>query len=221
MCGRYVFNPGKPNEFYDRFSVNNRDIELHKNYNVSPGEVMPTITRNSPNKIVLMKWGLIPFWAKDPQIGYKMINARAETVAEKPSFRKAFKTQRCLIPSSGFYEWKRVEKEKIPFFIHLKSTDIFSFAGLFDEWKDVEGQVTRSYTIITTVPNEIMESIHNRMPVILSKNSESVWLDTSVTDTDTLKILLGPYDKKDMEAYPVSTRINKPINNDSELVKPV
>ena len=181
---------------------------------------MPVITRNSPNKAELMRWGLIPFWAKDPRIGYKMINARAEDIQFKPSFRKPIRSQRCLVPTSGFFEWKHVGEEKIPYFIKLKGSDMFAFAGLYDIWKDVEEYPLKSFTIITTSPNSLVESIHNRMPVILDEKFEDIWLDNTITDVNKVVALLKPYDSSQMEAYPVSMLINNPANDLPEVVKP-
>src|SRR3989338_1574904 len=187
MCGSYSIVPG--DKFYQRFNISQALDSLKSNYNVKPGYMMPVITGKM---LSLMKWGLIPSWAKDPSIGYKMINARAESVMEKPSFRKPFAKQRCLIPASGFYEWQKAGIEKLPFFIRLKSVDLFSFAGLYDIWKDARGKEISSYTIITTGPNELIAPIHNRMPVILEKESEEKWLEESA-DMSKLIGMLKPF----------------------------
>ncbi len=173
MCGRYGFVP--PKDFKDRFELENELVDLRARYNVAPGSIMPIITRNSPNRVELMKWGLIPFWSKDPKIAYSTINARSETVETSPAFRKPFKSQRCLIPASFFYEWKRIDKKtKIPYLFKLANDEVFSFAGLYDIWKDAEEKEFKTYTIITTTPNKLMESVHNRIPVLLSKEDEDV-----------------------------------------------
>ena len=148
MCGRYVFSPGNSKKLKQRFNLSNQ-LEIEQNYNVAPGQIVPVITRQSPKKAVEMKWGLVPFWAKDPKIGYKMINARAETVLFKPSFRKAIRSQRCLVPANGFYEWQRINGKQ-PYFISRKDGEIMSFAGIFDTWKDAEGSKINSYAIITS-----------------------------------------------------------------------
>ena len=161
----------------------------------------------------MMKWGLIPFWAKDPSIGNRMINARAETVAEKPSFRNAFTRRRCLIVADGFFEWRKEGKTKTPMRIILKNGEPFGFAGLWETWKSPEDELIRSCTIITTTPNEVMEPIHNRMPVILPRDAEAQWLNVSVTDTGVLRELLVPYAASELEAYEVSTLVNAPRND--------
>ena len=204
----------------ERYETENQ-VSWEESYNITPGMINPVITRQSPNKVVLMKWGLIPFWAKDPKIGYKMINARAEGIEAKPAFRRPIKSQRCLVPADGFYEWKRLtlekKEEKIPWFIGLKDKSTFSLAGIYDIWKDVEGKEIYSYSIITTEPNSLMAKIHYRMPVILGKIDEDVWL-TKDYDFEKILALLKPYSEKDMVSYPVSTRVNSPANDGPELV---
>ena len=140
MCGRYTIGVTKK-EIIDRFDIQNDFADLKPSYNVAPGTKEPVVYQENVNKVEYMRWGLIPFWAQDPRIGYKMINARAETVADKPSFRKAFKTQRCIVPATGFYEWKIDGKDKIPYFIHLKNKKLFGFAGLYDKWKDSKREI--------------------------------------------------------------------------------
>lgn len=217
MCGRYAFIPGKG--FYTRFSIQNRLEQLEAAYNIAPSMRLPVITRNSPNKVSLMKWGLIPSWTKEPRTKFSTINARAETITESPVYRGAYKDRRCLVPASGFYEWKTTPEGKLPYFIHLKSQDVFSFAGLYDIWKDAEGEELYTYTIITTTPNALMEPIHNRMPVILSPADEDTWLDAR-SDMVTLMALLKPYDASKMEVYRVSTAVNSPKNKGSDLLTP-
>jgi len=219
MCGRYGFVPDT--NFDERFQVEHRQETLLPSYNVAPGATMPVVVRNSPNRVELMKWGLIPFWAKDPKISYKTINARAETVATTPAFREAFKRRRCLVPASGFYEWQKTERGKIPYFIHLKDTELFAFAGLYDVWKDAEGQELRTYTILTTTPNALMQPIHNRMPVILQPDDEGTWIDPGVNDPVSLLSLLKPFPAELMEAYTVSRAVNSPANDSNELLSPV
>jgi putative SOS response-associated peptidase YedK len=215
MCGRY--NLTSPQNIQSRFETTN-NLDLRPNYNAAPGQLMPVVTRNSPNKVELMKWGLIPFWAKDPSIGYKMINARAETVAEKPSYRNAFKSRRCLVPSTGFYEWKREGKLKAPYLITVKESEMFSFAGLYETWKDVEGKEIHSFTIITTTPNQAVSDIHDRMPVILKAENEAEWLDLKVKDVAQLQRLLQPYENDLVEVRPVSDLVNNAQNNVPEIL---
>lgn len=217
MCGRYGLT--KTIDLKKRYSLEN-DIEMDENFNVAPSQIMPVIVDdNGKNKIEEMRWGLVPFWSKTPTVKFSSINARGETVASSSVYREPFKRHRCLIPATGFYEWKKLSDSKIPYLIRVKSEEIFSLAGLFDIWKDVEGKEFPSYTIITTRPNKIMEDIHNRMPVILPKDEEQIWLDPKATPTE-LENLLIPYSDKDMEAYTVSTAVNSPRNNNPELLKP-
>jgi len=220
MCGRYSFYIDDYDKFYSDFEITNKLDRLEPLYNIVPGMQVPVITKNSPKKIELMKWGLIPFWSKDPKIGYKMINARAEGIETKPSFRKPLKSQRCLVPTSGFYEWKNIGNEKIPYYIKLKKEKVFAFAGLYDIWNDAEGYPLKTFTIITTSPNQLMESIHNRMPVILDVEIENKWLEIETELKEIIK-LLQPFEDKKMEAYPVSKLVNNPANNSNEIIKPV
>lgn len=168
-----------------------------------------------------MKWGFVPSWSKEWTSKYAVINTRAETIEEKPYFRTAFKESRCLIPATGFYEWRKDPTEKIPHYIHLKDSSYFSFAGIYSVWKDKEGKEIYTCSIITTEPNELMSSIHDRMPVILSKDEEEVWIDESVKDEERLKSLLDPYPPDEMEAYEVSKEVNFPKNKGRELIERV
>ncbi|OGC46233.1 hypothetical protein A3F07_03175 [candidate division WWE3 bacterium RIFCSPHIGHO2_12_FULL_38_15] len=229
MCGRYVLAQVNLEERFQASLVKEGpvgpgerlDRVIEENYNASPSQVMPTITRNSPNKITFMKWGLIPFWAKDPRIGFKMINARAEGIGSKPAFREPFKKRRCLVPASGFYEWKRINsKEKVPYYIFLKSRELLAFAGLYDIWKDAEGKEIKSFTIITVEPNKAMSEIHNRMPAILKMEDEQGWLDQEAPIT-LLQKMLKPIPDELMDYYVVSISVNSPRNNNSELLKRV
>ena len=168
-----------------------------------------------------MRWGLVPSWAKDPKIGNRMINARSETVTEKPSFRTSFKRRRCLIPADGFYEWKREGKAKKPMLITANPGGLFAFAGLWETWKQPDGSWLLTCAIITTSANEFMKSIHDRMPVILPREAEASWLDPEEQDTAMLSELLLPYDSDRMEGYEVSTLVNSPRNNFPEVIEPV
>jgi putative SOS response-associated peptidase YedK len=219
MCGRYGFVPGK--NFDERFQVEHHQETLLPSYNVAPGATMPVVLRNSPNRVELMKWGLIPFWAKDPKNSYKTINARAETVATSPVFREALKRRRCLVPASGFYEWQQTERGKLPYFIHLKDIELFAFAGLYDVWQDAEGNELHTYTIITTTPNDLVQPIHNRMPVILHPDDEAMWIDPKMNDTAALRALLQPFPNALMEAYPVSRAVNTAAIDTPALFEPV
>lgn len=218
MCGRYHLADIKG--LHARYKTKNDLPELKPNYNVAPGQFNPVVDRESPNKLELMKWGLIPSWAKDQKIGYKMINARSETVTQKPSFRKSFKVRRCLIPSNGFYEWDKKGGTKKPYHFFLKDISIFSFSGLWDEWKNPLGQTVRSYTILTTTPNKIVESFHDRMPVIIDKKDEETWLNSDSTEIELMS-LLKPYPAQNMDYYEISTMINSPRNQGRELISKV
>lgn len=222
MCGRYIFTE-EPRKLYRRYDVGaSKKIQLETQamYNIAPGSLVPVVTRNSLNTIEIMKWGLIPHWAKDPKIGYKLINARAETVAQKPSYRSSFKNKRCLVPATGFYEWQQTKEGKVPHLIQMKNHEIFSFAGIYDVWKDIESKEFKTFSIITTAPNELMEPIHNRMPVILDKKEENLWLEKETQEEDLIKAL-NPFPGTKMEAFIVSSKVNSPRNQGKELIQKV
>jgi len=214
MCGR--FSIAGFEGFEERFQLKIEFPDLKPNYNVAPSQDVPVILHKGSNHLAFFKWGLIPYWAKDPSIGHKLINARAETVDEKPSFKTCLQRRRCLIVADGFYEWKKEGATKRPHRITLKDQELFGFAGLWDTWKSPTGELVNSCTIITTTPNELMETIHNRMPVILPRDVESVWLDQSITECTFLKSLLTPYPADQMIAYEVSPFINSVKNNGLE-----
>ncbi len=218
MCGRYtLFGTAALTK---RFKLSSRPGDIHANYNVAPGQMMPVvINQNGKNRLLIMKWGLVPLWAKDTNIGYKLINARAETVFEKPMWKGSVLHKRCLIPSSGFYEWKvRDEKTKQPYFIHPKDQEMFTFAGVFSAWKDAEGTELFTYAIITTEPNREMSMIHDRMPVILHPEDEDKWLRPSSATRDDIEPLLRPLEDGALEIYEVSRDVNSPKNNEERLV---
>jgi putative SOS response-associated peptidase YedK len=219
MCGRYSIVP--VDNVAERFQAGQTQQPLLPSYNVAPGTSMPVVVHDTSNRIELMNWGLIPFWSKDPNISYKTINARAETVASSPAFRESFRRRRCLVPASGFFEWRKTERGKTPYFIHLKDAELFAFAGLYDVWKDAEGRELRTYTIITTIPNDLVQPIHNRMPVILHPDDEAMWLDPKMNDTKALRALLNPFPDALMEAYPVSRAVNTPANDTPALIERV
>lgn len=217
MCGRFQLSV-KGRHISERFNVEVFD-ELYKpNYNCAPSQKLPVITNEDPGKLSFLKWGLIPSWAKDPKIGFNLINTRAESISEKPSFRNAFKNRRCLVPANGFYEWKK-DENKTPYLIFLKSDELFAMAGIWETWKDGEGRPVYTFSIVTTTPNALMKNIHNRMPVILPQELEEAWLKGN--DEPTLIEMLKPFDEKQMGAHPVSKRVNSPANNDAEIVLPV
>ena len=214
MCGRFQLSV-KGRHISERFNVELFDEFYKPNYNVAPGQKLPAITNSEPTQMSYLKWGLIPFWAKDPKIGYKLINTRAETISEKPSFKNAFRKRRCLIPANGFYEWKK-DTHKTPFRIFLKSEELFAMAGIWETWKDGEGKPVHTLSIITTEPNELMQNIHNRMPVILPRELEEAWLKEN--DELALKSMLRPFESKLMDCYPISRKVNSVANNTEEIV---
>jgi putative SOS response-associated peptidase YedK len=216
MCGRYSLPD--PGDIPIRFKGTRVGYDLKPRYNAAPSEDLPVIINDGENHVEKMRWGLVPFWAKDEKIGYKMINARAESIADKPSFRKSLSSKRCIVPAGGFFEWKQVGKEKIPYYIFLKDHSLFGMAGLYDEWHDKQGRELKTYTIITTQPNPLLEPIHNRMPAILEKQDEDTWLNPDETESADLLKLLHPYPASEMEAYPVSRLVNSPANDTKEVI---
>jgi putative SOS response-associated peptidase YedK len=219
MCGRYTLKT--PVEALAReFGVTGPLPDLAPSYNVAPSRpVAAVLSGGGDRRLELLRWGLVPAWADDPEIGSRMINARAETAHEKPSFRKAFRERRCLILADGFYEWQKVPAGKQPFHVRMKDGRPFAFAGLWETWNR-EGEEVRSCAIITTEPNDLMAEIHNRMPVILSPEDHDFWLDPDVGDVEPLRALLAPYPPEEMEAYPVSRHVNRPTNDDERCIRP-
>lgn len=221
MCGRYtVYQTDKIKE---RFDVDSVPGDLRPNYNVAPGQDLPVVVEDKTRHLKVMRWGLIPFWAKDQKIGYKLINARSETIFEKPMWKGAVTKHRCLVPANGFYEWKKLDgKDKQPFYIRPKDQELFAFAGITSSWTDKEtGEVIDSYSIITTSPNKEMRKIHDRMPVILKPSDESHWLDASLDKPEAIDDFLHPYKDGGLEMYEVSRDVNTPRNNSEELLYPV
>jgi len=219
MCGRFSFSP-LAKIIEDRFDVKVDKTRYKPRYNSAPSQDLAVISKLNPGELSFYRWGLIPFWAKDKTIGNKMINAKAETITEKPSFKNSLKHKRCLVLSDGFYEWKTLnKKEKIPYRITLKNNGLFAMAGIWDSWKDENGELINSFAIITTSPNKLMENIHSRMPVILEQKDEKKWLTES--NADLLLALLNPYPEKEMTAFPISNLVNSPLNDTPEIMKPV
>jgi putative SOS response-associated peptidase YedK len=221
MCGRFILTV-EPADLEDAYPEFNYPSELTARYNIAPTQPVLVVPNDGTNRADYFVWGLIPSWAKDPTIGSRLINARAETLAEKPSFRSAYKYHRCIIFANGFYEWKTVPGSKIktPHLIKLKSGKPFAFAGLWEHWQSPDGSEIKSATIITTTPNELMATIHDRMPVILPQTGFTQWLDPQPVFPVNLKSLLVPYPSNEMESYPVSTKVNSPANDRPELVLP-
>ena len=204
-----------------RFLLQSFDLDFKPRYNIAPTQEVPIVVRESPNRAVMMRWGLVPFWAKDPKIGNKTINARAETVQTKPAYRASLKRRRCIVPATGFFEWKRAKGGKIPHFIKMKDDSFFGFAGLYDRWKAPEGSTLVSFTIITTQSNAVMSKIHDRMPVILEPENEDMWLGNQPLDAEQLSSVFRPFHARLMEAYEVSTAVNNPTNDFEDIIKPV
>jgi putative SOS response-associated peptidase YedK len=220
MCGRYGMT-ATPHDMTQRFDAQPVVTGLQLRFNVAPTQTMPVVVRHSPNTIELMRWGLIPRWAKEPNMGLSTINARAETVAEKRTYRRPLQFQRCLVPATGFYEWQSTADGKVPHWIYLPDEPLFAFAGLWDAWTSPTGEEVRSYTIITCEANAFMAPIHNRMPVILSREAEEDWLNPDVVEPERLLPLLQPYPADRMAAHPVSRAVNNPRNDSPNLVQPV
>lgn len=224
MCGRYSQRQSAE-VIAKAFAVDNVPA-LEPRYNVAPTQSVPTVLQPSVSKnrqFKMMHWGLIPKWAKDSKIASKLINARAETVAEKPAFKSAFRKRRCLVLADGFYEWQQQEnkKQKQPYYFRLKDEQPFAFAGLWEQWENPSGEVVNSCTLLTTDANELMRPIHNRMPVILNPNDYERWLDPDVKEPEPLQPLLRPYSTQEMLAYPVSTAVNRPSNDNAECIKSI
>jgi putative SOS response-associated peptidase YedK len=221
MCGRFTLTVD-PAEAQDTFSNYSFPEKFAPRFNIAPTQPVLAIPNDDKFMADFFIWGLIPMWAKDPQIGNRLINARSETLAEKPSFRGSLKYKRCLILADGFYEWKGSpgKKAKTPFFIHMKDRKLFAFAGLWDSWNSPDGSQIKTCTIITTEPNELMSLLHNRMPVILHPRDYAKWLDPSAQTPDQLLPLLRPFPADKMDAYPVTPLVNKPANDIPELVVP-
>ncbi len=223
MCGRYslTLDPAELKEAFPGVEV--PDTETLARYNVAPSQSVPVIPNNHNNRVEFFHWGLIPSWAKDPQIGNRMINARAESLAEKPSFRTALKRRRCLVLANGFFEWRQEpgSKTKTPMFIRLKSGKPFGFAGLWDIWHSPDDQDVLSCTIVTTTPNSLVAKIHNRMPAIVRPEDYELWLDPDEQEPDRLAKVFKAYPASQMVAYPVSKLVNDPKNDVAECVAPL
>jgi len=222
MCGRFTLTVD-PRQLQEAFPFIIFPLDIQPRYNIAPTQPVAVVANTGENKLDFFLWGLIPSWAKDPEIGNRLINARAETLAEKPSYRTSFRRKRCLILADGFYEWKQdaTRKSKTPVYIHLKDGKPFAFAGLWDLWNSPDGSQIYSCTIITGEPNSFVSQIHNRMPIILPGEAYSQWLDPGEKKPEDLKGLLVPYPASQMEAFPVSTLVNSPQNDSPALIKPV
>jgi len=221
MCGRFTLTVD-PAELQDAFADFKFPAQFAPRFNIAPSQPILAIPNDGKAKADFFVWGLIPSWAKDPAIANRLINARGETLSEKPAFRGAYKYKRCLILANGFYEWKSQPgtKTRTPHFIHLKSGAVFAFAGLWDEWHSSAGSTLRSCTIVTTSPNDLMSKIHDRMPVILQPSDYAEWLDAASRAPASLAHLIRPFPADLMEAYPVSPLVNSPANDRPDCLVP-
>ena len=220
MCGRFAQRTDA-RKLAREFKVEEVP-EVEPRYNIAPTQDILSVRQaEDEREAVFLKWGLVPAWAKDASIGAKLINARAETVTEKPSFREAFKKRRCIIPADGFYEWQRTGWRKQPFFFQMRDESPFGFAGLWEQWRAVGGKMLETCTILTTEANEILRPVHDRMPVILRPEDCDLWLDEDVRKLDLRKDLLRPYPSSEMVSYPVSTLVNNTHKVGADLLKPL
>jgi putative SOS response-associated peptidase YedK len=222
MCGRFTLTVNPANS-QDTFSDYNFPAMFAPRFNIAPTQPILAIPNDDKFTADFFIWGLIPMWAKDPEIGNRLINARGETLAEKPSFRGSYRHKRCLILADGFYEWKSFgsRKTKTPYYIHMQAHKPFAMAGLWDHWESPDGSSIKSCTIITTTPNELMGAIHDRMPVILHPRDYAKWLNPAPQTPENLQPLIKPFPADTMTAYPVSTLVNKATNDSPEMVVPV
>lgn len=222
MCGRFTLYTDYE-EIFRRYEIEHTlNFIFHKSYNVAPSnDVVAIIHDGAKNRAGLLRWGLIPSWAKDPSIGNKMINARSESLMEKPAFKTLVQRKRCIIPANGFYEWKQEGKRKQPMYITVSDQEIISFAGLYDIWVDAQGKRISTCTIITTKANDLMSTFHERMPVILDQENEKIWLNRRNEQIEPLLSLLQPYPSEKMTAYPVSPEVGNVKNNHSKLIEPL
>jgi putative SOS response-associated peptidase YedK len=217
MCGRYAQSTD-PKKLAKDFKVTEVPA-VEPRYNIAPTQSILAVRRSEDGReALLLKWGLIPSWAKDDSMSARLINARSETVTEKPAFREAFKRSRCIIPADGFYEWQRAEGKKQPYFFRMRDEHPFGFAGLWDRWRGENGKVIESCTILTTEANEVLLPVHDRMPVILHPETYDEWLDADARSVESLKELLRPYPAPEMTSYPVSALVNSPRNQGEELI---
>jgi putative SOS response-associated peptidase YedK len=223
MCGRYRLSRRKQlvEEYFDAASG---DEDWGPRYNIAPTQPVPVI-RQHPREPVrdlsLVRWGLVPSWAKDTSAAARMINARSETAAAKPVFRDALRFRRCLVPADGFYEWSRTGKAKQPYCFEVNDGELFAFAGLWDRWRDPNGTAVETCSILTTAPNAVTAPVHDRVPVILDPDSYDLWLDPGMNNAAAASEMLKPYDARAMQCYPISTRINSVANDDEECSRPV
>jgi len=218
MCGRFS-QTKKKQDIKKRFNLERVPENLPELYNIAPQQNAEVILNAFPNELAWARFGLVPSWSKEEKTSYSMINARAETIMEKPSYKRLIKSKRCLVISDGFYEWQKKVDKKIPYRIFIKNDELFAFAGIWDHWGEGENEFY-SFSIITTTPNKLMATIHDRMPVILEPDDESKWLQDG-TPIDRVLAMLRSYPADKMDAYPISTLVNSPVNNTAEIINPI
>jgi putative SOS response-associated peptidase YedK len=223
MCGRYRLSRRKQiiEEHFDSVSG---EEDWSPRYNIAPTQPVPIIRQHPKvprRELSLARWGLIPWWANDASGAARMLNARSETAPTLPAFRDAFKTRRCIVPADGFYEWQKIGKAKQPYCFEVNEGALFAFAGLWERWKDADGKALETCSILTTTPNAVTSTVHDRMPVILEPDKYDLWLDPGFTDVVAASELLKPYDARLMRCYPVSARVNNVANDDAGCAAPV
>jgi putative SOS response-associated peptidase YedK len=222
MCGRFTLFDSA-DSVAERFGLPDTP-SLSPRYNIAPSQMVAAVRippEGGERELVPLRWGLVPSWTKDPAMGTRMINARAETAADKPAFRSAIRRRRCLVPANGFYEWKRVNGRKQPYYVRMEDGAIFAFAGLWESWAGPEQEKIESCTILTTVPNDLLRPIHDRMPVILSPRDYPLWLSPAAQDPGALAPLFHPYSPGEMTVFPVGTAVNNPKTDDPALIEPL
>ena len=222
MCGRFTLFDSS-DSLAERFGLG-EVTPFSPRYNIAPAQAVAVVripAEGAARELALMRWGLVPSWAKDPSVGYRMINARAETAPEKPAFRAAIRRRRCLVPADGFYEWKHTGGRKQPFYVRMRDGGIFAFAGIWEIWKGEGGDPIESCALLTTGPNELLEPIHDRMPVIIPPGGYDLWLSPTVHDPSALTPFFAPYPAGGMTAYPVRTLVNNPKMDEPALIEPL
>ena len=220
MCGRFALHH-TTGEILERFSLDRSIVDLEPRYNIAPAQYLAVVLQRQQRTLEPCKWGLVPFWSKDLKIGNRMINARSETLQQKTAYKNPLKYRRCLIPSSGFYEWNKRVNLRLPTYIYQRDARPLGLAGLWEEWHAPGGETLQSCTIITTRANQFMRSIHHRMPVIFTPQQEEIWLDPSVQNPALLLPLLEPYPQRDLAAHPVSRQVNVPAFDEPSCIEPL
>ncbi len=220
MCGRFVLTADS-NTIQQAFNLDSVPAAMQPRYNIAPTQPVAVITNEAPKTLTFYKWGLVPSWSKDATAGARMINARSESAAEKPSFRAAFRRRRCIIPSDGYYEWPEQDSTKTPIYFHREGRALFGMAGLWEIWQQPDGGELRTCSILTTDANGFAQQFHHRMPVILSPDDYNLWLSPKEEPLAVLQALMKPYPGDEFRAYPVSKAVNKPVNDYASLLEPV